>query len=154
MENQRLSEGITEILEILNHIDIKYKKVLPEKFMKFMEENKSKTYNPNIDFSKPIKDIEMKEETRNLLCIMYINYWSTQNEKEEFIKLLNENERKYQNKINEKYSQNNLFKRKNNIEQKNENNIISEENKLIKVEKSIFKKIWERILKIIKINKN
>ncbi len=105
MESIRLSEGITETLEILNNIDIKYKKALPEKFIEFLEEKKSKTYYPNIDFSKALKDMELKKETKNLLCVMYINYWSTPNEKENFIRLLNENEIKYQSEINENTTQ-------------------------------------------------
>ena len=153
MKNERLSEGITEVLEILNNINIKYKRALPKKFIEFLEEKQSKTYNPNIDFSKEIKDLDLKEETKNLLCIMYINYWSEPSEKEEFIKLLDEKEIKYQNDINEMYSQDNLFKRKYNIEQDNQGKSIEEDYQLIKVEKSIFKKIWEYILNIFKLNK-
>lgn len=110
MVDARISEGISEVLVILKNIDKKYIEKLPQKFKEFLKNNQSSTYIPNIDLSKELKDMKLKKETRNLLELMYLNYWSTQEEKNEFMVMLNENERKYQEEIRQKYNPDNLFK--------------------------------------------
>ena len=107
----RLSEAITEVLEILKNADNTYMEKLPEKFKKFLNDNKSTSYIPEIDFSKELKDLKIRKETKELLGIMYLNYWSNDEEKKEYVKLLSENEKKYQEELTEKYNPDNLFKK-------------------------------------------
>ena len=89
----RLSEAITEVLEILKNADNTYMEKLPEKFKKFLNDNKTTSYIPEIDFSKELKDLKIRKETKELLGIMYLNYWSNDEEKKEYVKLLSENEK-------------------------------------------------------------
>lgn len=149
MVDTRISEGISEVLVILKNIDTIYTEKLPQKFKDFLNKNQSNTYIPNIDFSKELKDMELKKETRNILELMYLNYWSTPEEKKEFIGILNENERKYQEEINEKYNPDNLFKNKKNTSKAIEETI-TEEVALVEYNESLFKKIWNKILSILK----
>ena len=83
MVNVRLSEAITEILEILKNVDNDLIEKLPQKFKDFLQENKSETYNPEFDCMKDLKDLKLKEETKNLLGIIYMNYWSEPEERKE-----------------------------------------------------------------------
>jgi len=149
MVDVRISEGISEVLVILKSIDNIYTEKLPQKFKDFLNNNQSNEYEPHIDLSKELKDMNLKKETRNILELMYLNYWSSPEEKEEFMCILNENERKYQEKINEKYNPDNLFKNKKEnskiIEEK-----ITEEVALVECHESLFKKIWNKILSIFK----
>ena len=109
-----LSESCTEILDILQNIDKSLYNKVPKRFVSFLEENKSKTHIPNIDYSKEVKDWDIGEKTRVMLGMLYLNYWSTPTQKSEYIEILKKNERIYQEEINRKYNANNLFKNKKN----------------------------------------
>ena len=150
MENVRFSEGITEVVEILKMIDEVYTETLPEKFKKFLNDNKSTSYKPDFDNTKELKDWNIKEETKNLLGIIYLNYWATEDEKNEYMKLLSGNEKKYQKVINEKYNTDNLFRKKQKVtklENKAENNM-----EMIEKKESFWKKIIRNIKNFFKLN--
>lgn len=149
MVDIKVSEGISEALVILKNIDNVYTEKLPQKFKDFLEQNQSATYIPNIDLSKELKDMKLKKETRNILELMYLNYWSTPEEKKEFMDILNENERKYQEYINEKYNPDNLFKNKKYTSKKLEETE-TEEVALVEYNESLFKKIWNKILSMLR----
>ena len=108
-----LNESCTEILDILHNIDKRLFKKVPKKIISFLEENKSKTYIPNIDYSKKIKDWEIGKKTKVMLGILYMNYWGTPNQRREYIRVLNRNEKKYQEEIKRKYKRDDLIKTKN-----------------------------------------
>lgn len=145
----RLREAITEVLEILKNTDNTYMEKLPEKFKKFLNDNKSTSYIPEIDFSKELKDLKIRKETKELLGIMYLNYWSNDEEKKEYVKLLSENEKKYQEELTEKYNPDSLFKKTAKQDDINEQ-VVTNEVAIIKYEESLLKKIWNKILSIFK----
>ena len=145
----RLREAITEVLEILKNADNTYMEKLPEKFKKFLNDNKSTSYISEIDFSKELKDLKIRKETKELLGIMYLNYWSNDEEKKEYVKLLSENEKKYQEELTEKYNPDSLFKKTAKQDDINEQ-VVTNEVAIIKYEESLLKKIWNKILSIFK----
>lgn len=110
MENIKFSEGISETLDILNHLDKEYVDKIPENLKKFLEKNKSVTYIPKLDHSKRINELNLKETTKDILTTLYIKYWATMEEKLMYTKILKENEIKYQKKLLNKYNSDNLFK--------------------------------------------
>ena len=150
MVNVRLSEAITEILEKLKKVDNDLIEKLPQKFKDFLQENKSETYNPEFDCMKDLKDLKLKEETKNLLGIMYMNYWSEPEERKEYVKLLNENQIKYNLEIEQKYNPDNLFKKKMSNKSVSVEEKITKDVQLIKYNESLFRKIWNKILSIFK----
>ena len=150
MVNVRLSEAITEILEILKNVDNDLIEKLPQKFKDFLQENKSETYNPEFDCMKDLKDLKLKEETKNLLGIMYMNYWSEPEERKEYVKLLNENQINYNLEIEQKYNPDNLFKKKMSNKSVSVEEKITKDVQLIKYNESLFRKIWNKILSIFK----
>ena len=150
MVNVRLSEAITEILEILKNVDNDLIEKLPQKFKDFLQDNKSETYNPEFDCMKDLKDLKLKEETKNLLGIMYMNYWSEPEERKEYVKLLNENQIKYNLEIEQKYNPDNLFKKKMSNKSVSVEEKITKDVQLIKYNESLFRKIWNKILSIFK----
>ena len=48
-ENERMAKAYTETLIILSWVGKEYKDKIPEKFIKFLEENKDKNYVPKIN---------------------------------------------------------------------------------------------------------
>lgn len=103
MKSRDFNEGITETLDILNHMDRKYVNKIPTKFMEFLEKNKSSEYVSKLDHSKKLKELELKETTKNLLAIIYMKYWCDENKRKEYAKKISDNEIKYQNYLKDKY---------------------------------------------------
>ena len=114
------SEAATEVLAILEHTEINAVKKIPKKFIEFLKENSSKKYKPDFDYSRTIKELELKPKTHALLGMIYLKYWANEEEKIAFTKRAKENEIKYQEELREKYNTKNLFKNKTVIEKQEE----------------------------------
>lgn len=141
MLNQRYAEASVEVLDILEHMNSNDLVKVSEKFINFLKENASKEYISKLDYSKKLNDMELKEETRGLLALMYEKYWCPEEEKQDLQKKFYENEQKYQGRLREKYNPDNIFNRKQENIIKPENN----ENQLIEYKESLFKKILNRM---------
>jgi len=141
MLNRKYAEASVEVLDILEHMDANDLAKVSNKFIDFLKEKASKNYICNLDYSKKLNDMELKEETRGLLALMYEKYWCPEEEKEELKKKFYENEKKYQEELIEKYNSDNIFS-------KSQDNIIKPENnqtQLIEYKESVFRKILNRI---------
>ena len=74
--------------------------------------------------------------------MLKLDYWSTEDEKQELLSILNQNEKEYQSELNEKYNPDNIFKNRQSIKQ--EQNI--EETSLVPIkEKNFILKLFEKI---------
>ena len=126
------------VLENINPIDIKK---IPQSFLDFLEELSSKEDRPELDYSKPIEELNLKEKTREILGYIYINWWSTKEEKELCDKMINNNVG-----TNVKYEVDDIFKaRKNNVLVNNTENTEIKEMVEYK-EETFIKKIINKIL--------
>ncbi len=147
MLNKNYAEAAVEVLDILNHMNPKDIKNVSKKFIDFMKENAAKDYVCNLDYSKKLNDMDLKEETKGLLAIMYRSYWCP---KDELINLQNKfytNEQKHQVQLREKYNPDNIFKKQNKENDSYKKN--TENNSDIKEYKeSIFRKIINKIKNI------
>lgn len=104
-------ESISEVLEILEYMDNEYVNKISPDFLKFLEENKDINYIKHIDTTKEIDFQITKRRTKAILGIIFYRFWSDEQEKKEFIKILNENEIKKQEQLSQKYNYDDLFKR-------------------------------------------
>lgn len=152
MQNIAYAEAATEVLEILNYTQKEDVEKIPKKFLKFLERNSSKTYKPDFDVAKPIKELNLKPKTQALLGLIYLRYWADEEGKEKFNQKLNENEKEYQKELQEKYSVDNLFKNRTTvINQENIQEETQKEIQLITVEnKTLVQKIIEKIKNIFR----
>ena len=112
MVSVEFGEGISETLDILEHLDTMYTSKIPKRFMNFVDKNKSVTYISKLDYSKKLNEMNLKEETKDILAIIYMNYWCNSKQKSSYINLLKYNEEKYQEELNKKYNTDNLFRNK------------------------------------------
>lgn len=110
MVSNSYKEAVTEVLEILEHTDKEEVAKIPQDFIDFLKSNKSETYVPNLDISKPIKELKLKPKTEDLLGMIYLKWWANEEEKEEFRKRAKENEKRYKEEILTKVDSDNLFK--------------------------------------------
>lgn len=141
-----------EILEILKYMDKIYVDKIPKELIKFFEENKANNYSFKFDSTVELDKQNLNDNTLALLAMLNLNYWcESEKHKKELISRYNDNEKKYQEKLHEKYNSDNLFKKKhqkNKIEEKNSENEVA----IVEYKKSIFKKIINKIRGIFHIN--
>ena len=121
MINVEYTEAIVEVLDILENSDDEINKKIPEKLIEFWRRNKSKTYKPNLDHNKPLNEMNLKDKTKDIITMVYLNYLCNKNEKEITLDTIRENEENYQLMIREKYNPDDIFK--NNTNKENETSI-------------------------------
>lgn len=98
--NENIGRSYKEVNEILDLLGDTYKDKVPKKMKELFDKAEDKTYSPELtinDFSSG----KLLEETKTILTILYINYWSTIEEKNQYmdqIKKIDE-ENKEKNKI-------------------------------------------------------
>ena len=148
MVSQEYSEAIAETLDILEHTQEADVNRIPKKFMDFLKENTSKTYKPNLDYTKRIRDMNLKDKTIGILSIINKKYWCNDEERKIFEEKLKQNEIKYQKGLSEKYDTNKLFKSKELEKVENKNTIALTEY----TKQKWYQKVLEKILKVVRKN--
>lgn len=142
-------EAYYEIIEILKFMDKEYVKKLPKKLVTFFKENCAENYSFSINSQIPLKEQKLKEETRAILAMLNLNYWATDEHKQELLQLYSQNEKVYQEELREKYNYDNLFKNKNNDTIKEKEDSV-ENLAMVSYKESLFTKIVNRIKKLFK----
>ena len=74
MVNNEYKEAAVEVLGILNELEENEFNKIPNKIIEFLENNKSNTYNPTIDFSGNVNEMQLKDKTREILAGIYLDY--------------------------------------------------------------------------------
>ncbi len=153
MVSERYKIAMAETLHYLKGIEKEDINKIPNEFMDFLENNADQNYKCEFDYTKPLNELNLKNETRGLIAMICLNYWCvTEEQKNKFREHLIENERTYQEELNKKYNIDDIFKNNESISKTEINENI---NRLpIKVEKeSILKRIFNQIKKFFNINK-
>ena len=150
MIEKRYAEAFAEVLWYLKGIQKKDYDKIPIKFIKFLKQYASDEFN-KFDYTKPLENLKLKDETIALIDMIYLNYWcDTEEEKNEFVYILKNNSQKHQDELKRIYSID-VFENKHinteSFEEKNEELILVEYNE--KLLDKIIRKIKE-ILKIFK----
>ena len=150
MANIEYSEVIVELLEILEYSDDNILEKIPKKLIKFWKRNKSKTYKPNLDHDKSISEMNLKDKTKSILSMIYLNYLCNDEESKKIKSIINHNEEIYQTELVKNY--NSQYSEK----EQNIANIINKNTKstsirIIENKESIFKKIINRIKRFFNI---
>ena len=134
--------SVSEVLDIINNMEEIYKKKISQKFMQFLQKNKSDAYtnhiNPEIEINRQIQG----KKTREILAIIAYNYWYNDTERENYKRQLKKNEEERQAELQQKYNADNLFKRQEEVE---------EQQMIIVEEKKWYMKIFDKIKKIFRI---
>ena len=152
------AEAYVEVLDIIKHMDKTLVSKIPQKMINLLTENSSKEYKVELDYTKSLKEMNLKPKTSAVLTLIFINYLCDPEKREEYINKLNENEKKYQEELNEKYSYDNLFNSKKGIDEENKtqkiSKTISSNTEMIEYkEKNIIDKIFEKIKQLFKWKK-
>ena len=137
-------ESYYEVLEILKLMDIEEVEKIPKNLLDFLNKNKAENYSFKINKNLPFENQKLKEETRVILAMLNLNYWSSEKHKKELLDLYKSNQEKYEKEIRDKYNSNSI------VQKKIENNtLILNKDEQIKKEKW-YKKIYNQIIRIVK----
>ena len=144
------SEAAVEVLDILDNTNKADVDKIPTSFIKFLVEIASEDYKVDLDHSKLISEMDLKEKTKEILGVIYINWWCDKKDKENYIKQIKELEIKSQKEIREKYNPNKIFENKKKIQEyTNETKVDTVQNKTVTIvehKENILKRIWNKIL--------
>ena len=146
MLTKELQIGITETIEILKLASQEEIKKIPKKFLEFLNENADKEYKFEITNNISLNDLKIRKETKNILGMIAYNYWSdTPEKKNNFEKILINNQKTYEQKLRDKYNPNDLFKNKLSIIQ-----IEDKSTAIVEYKESIIQKVLNFLYKIFK----
>ncbi len=105
-----LKNAYTEVSQILELLGEEYQTQIPEKLLTFFNEKQNFNYKTNISKDTPIDKIEVSRTALIIISILNLKYWETDEvKKEELKRIYDENERKFQEKVN-LYKQNDWLK--------------------------------------------
>ena len=144
------SEAITETLDILKHTRKEDVDKISSRFMDYLVANASKTYKPELDHTKKIKDMKLKRKTKAILAIIYKKFWCNSEKQMEFNEILKENEIKHQKELREKYNPDEIFKNKKEKIEEKENAQVEETSMIVPKEEKWYKKIFNLIKGLFK----
>lgn len=144
------SEIYVDISVILSMMPTEMKSKISNSFINFIENNKSNNYVSNINPNIPLKEQNIRKETKEMLGIIYRDYLCNE---EERINLLQEEKReltKLEAEKREIYNPDNIFK-KNNLKENSEENYNKNEVSMVEYKESIIKRIITKIKKLFHI---
>lgn len=141
-------QAYAEIDEFLDLLSPERRNKIPQKLQQLFKNEKDKNYIKGINPNVPIKDQALKEETLSIIALLNLQYWcDNAAEKERLEKIYADNEKKYQDILQEKYNPDNLFKNK------QSQNLVenAEETSLVPIkEKNFILKLFDKIKNMFK----
>ncbi len=148
--DKETKEGISQVLDILNHTDKNIVEKISKKFIEFLRENREIDYKANIDYSNKEWKNQINEDAKVILALIYRDFIVSDEERENLIKNEEAINKQYQKEISDKYSVDTLFKNSNKKVGENKEIPVS----LIEVkEKKWYKNILDKILAFFGKNK-
>ena len=118
VDNVLYSNVATEILEICNYLDKEIFLQIPKKIIENLNKIKNENHSFKIDKSKSFEGQNMLKETRDIISILFLKYCCTKEEANAIIKENNETLIVEETEKEDKYSTDNIFKRKDQYETK------------------------------------
>lgn len=112
MVNSEFAEASAELIEILKYLPKSEVEKIPVKLRTFFGKAADSNYVAKIDPYKSLDKQEIKEKTKDLIAVIYRNYWCNEEERKKLDQKLIENDNKYEEQLREKYNPNDIFKTK------------------------------------------
>lgn len=149
MVTKEFAEASAEINEIFKYLPKEEVEKIPSKLREFFKEVSSKDYVTNINPDLPLDEQNIKEKTKDIIALIYRNYWCSEEERKELDQKLIENDKKFEEELREKYNPDNIFKNNVTTTKKEESEVKEE-----KIEQSLVPqetgKWYQRFLDMVK----
>ena len=130
----------SEVIDIIDNMEVKYKEMLPQKLIDFLNENKNFEYQKHINPRMPLSKQNISKDAISILAMINLKYWVK--DEEHKTSLLNRYKANDDSLMN--IENNYLFK--NNIDKKTEN-ITNANKELVVIKKE---NIFIRIINFLK----
>lgn len=143
----------SEVYSVLNLLDENYLRRIPEDILFFIKENMSEDVD-YMDKNQSFDEIKITREAEDMLALLTYHYLCDDTEKVEVNKVMEENEKKYQEELKEKYNPDDVFSNakvsevQGNSESSNVNNISNstiESAEIIVTKESFISKIINKL---------
>ena len=103
-----------ETLEVLKYFNTEFTSKISESFLNSLKELAKKSkLEVKIDANKKLITQNISEETKDIISLIYYNYFADDKEKNEIAKIWKENDERFQEKSNEIYDIEKVFKSRN-----------------------------------------
>lgn len=152
-----INQSFSEVYDIIMHLEKDLFNKIPKGFLKMIKQNRDLKYKVDIDYDKNINEQDLLQDTRAILSLIYRDYLCSPEEKIELIKKDKMELVREEEKRREKYNTDDIFKKKSiileqvNNETANNINDLEDNMQIIKYEKSLFKRVINRIFKFLHI---
>lgn len=93
----------SQVWSILNLLGKEYIDKLPSELYQMIGENRDKSYLPSYEVDVDINEQNISKQALAMITLFNIKYWSTEEERASILKVLNENEEKYQSDLEKMY---------------------------------------------------
>lgn len=134
-------KALREVNEVLENMDSRYTRLISPDFMNMMIRNIDWSYDFKYDINKTIEEQEISEDAKTILSIIYLRYFSTPDEKQEFMEQLNTNDIQEENFKREKYNPNKIFEKT----RYDDINTLEKQVELVKIPEKWYKKLLNKI---------
>lgn len=136
--------ALAEVDDVLKFTDKEIVDKIPQSFKDFIKQNKDTNYITNINPYLPINSQNIKDETKSIIALIYRSYIATEDEKKKFAEQDKITLEKYEEELKEKYSVENVFKKRKMKQQKETAIIVKEENGIWNKIKNFLKNIFKK----------
>ena len=150
MENIKFA--YSEVYEIINLMSYDLRSKIPSKFIDLIKMHKDENYIPKIERDIPLEEQNLRKETISILAFLKLNCFCNEDEKKQFLKMLNENELKFQEDLSKKYNTNNLFKNRKTSLQNHESVVTNQTSMVEYKNKSFIQRLFDKLRKLNKFN--
>lgn len=141
----------SEVYSVLNLLDENDLRRIPEDILFFIKANMSEDVD-YMDKNQSLDEIKITREAEDMLALLTYHYLCDDTEKVEVNKIMEENEKKHQEELKEKYNPDNVFNNlKSSEEQSNSSTI--ETSEIIVTKESFISKIINKLKGFFKKNK-
>lgn len=110
--NKITIESATQLNKILYFLPEDRKRKIPKDIWEILKHKNSDKLETGINKIEDIKEEKILLETRKYLSYIFLNYLATEEEKEEYIKIIKDNEEYHQQCLGQKYNVDSIFKKK------------------------------------------
>ncbi len=89
MQDVKYIQAATQVLEILKYMPQKdINRKIPKSFINFLQDISNKENIPKFNHELPINRLNINEQTKEILGFMYITWWSNEDERKEYKKII------------------------------------------------------------------
>ena len=144
MVTNEFADASSELIEILKYLPQNEVEKVPQKLRSFFIKVANNNYVTKIDPNKSMQEQDIKEKTKDLITVLYRNYWCNEDERTSLDKKLIENDKKYEEMLRKKYNSENIF----GVKEK----VTEEYKEEIKEEKELIENTTQEMIKYTKLN--